>query len=205
MKCWERLATLLSEIESSVFCRVKFGQAQNCRALSSIVESVWPQTIQSRAYACTVEVLFPHNSFIIWEWKLYTKDYSLISSSRHRLELDTAEKSAVVEFNGLLREIKTYYLQKLTGKQVNINLKIAYQEQSWCLLNVAIKKTLESGSSTYSNNTSMECWVPSRMKSRERLATPSRQHSTMLDMCRAMYSEKSRAFGRGFKYKDFQC
>ena len=40
--------------------------------------------------------------------------------------------------------------------------------------------------------------VPSRVKSRERLATPSRQHSTMLDICRAMYSEKSRAFGRGF-------
>ena len=65
--------------------------------------------------------------------------------------------SAVLGFNRLLREIKTYYLQKLMGKQVNINLKIAFQEQSWCLLNVSIKETLESGSSTYSNNTSMEC------------------------------------------------
>ena len=37
------------------------------------------------------------------------------------------------------------------------------------------------------------------MKSRERLATPSRQHSTMLDIFQAMYSEKSRAFGRGFR------
>ena len=37
------------------------------------------------------------------------------------------------------------------------------------------------------------------MKSLEGLATLSRQHSTMLDICRAMYSEKSRAFGRGFK------
>ena len=37
------------------------------------------------------------------------------------------------------------------------------------------------------------------MKSLERLATLSRQHSTMLDICRAMYSEKSRAFGRGFR------
>ena len=36
------------------------------------------------------------------------------------------------------------------------------------------------------------------MKSQERLTGPSRQHSTMLDICRAMYSEKSRAFGRGF-------
>ena len=34
-----------------------------------------------------------------------------------------------------------YYLQKLMGKQVNINLKIAFQEQSWCLLNVSIKET----------------------------------------------------------------
>ena len=66
VKCRERLATLLSEVESSVICRVKFGQAQNCRALLSIVESVWPQTIQSRAYACAVEVLFPDNSLIIW-------------------------------------------------------------------------------------------------------------------------------------------
>ena len=39
------------------------------------------------------------------------------------------------------------------------------------------------------------------MKSRERLATPSRQHSTMLDICRAMYNEKSRAFGRGLIMK----
>ena len=149
MKCRERLATLLSEVESSVICRVKFGQAQNCRALSSIVESVWPQTIQSRAYACAVEVLFPDNSFI-------SCTRTIIREFPH-LELETAEKSAVLGFNRLLREIKTYYLQKLMGKQVNINLKIAFQEQSWCLLNVSIKETLQSGSSTYSNNTSMEC------------------------------------------------
>ena len=62
-----------------------------------------------------------------------------------------------MEFNRLLREIKTYYLQILMGKQVDINLKIAFQEQSWCLLNVSIKETLKSGSSTYSNNTSMDC------------------------------------------------
>ena len=109
------------------------------------------------------------------------------------------EECSSGNINRLLREIKTYFLQKLIGKQVNINLKIAFQEQSWCLLNVSIKETLKSGSSTYSNNTSMECRVPSRVKSRERLATPSRQHSTMLDICRAMYSEKSRAFGRGLR------
>ena len=31
----------------------------------------------------------------------------------------------------------------------------------------------------------------------ERLATPSRQHSSLLDIRRAMYNEMSRAFGRG--------
>ena len=41
------------------------------------------------------------------------------------------------------------------------------------------------------------------MKSRERLATPSRQHSTMLDICRALYSEKSRAIGRGLRNPKF--
>ena len=40
-------------------------------------------------------------------------------------------------FNRLLREIKTYYLQKLMGKQVNINLKITFQDY---VLNVSIKK-----------------------------------------------------------------
>ena len=40
------------------------------------------------------------------------------------------------------------------------------------------------------------------MKSRERLATLSRQHSTMLEICRAMYSEKLRAFGLGLRYID---
>ena len=33
-------------------------------------------------------------------------------------------------------------MQKLMGKQVNINLKIAFQEQSWCLLNVSIKENI---------------------------------------------------------------
>ena len=69
VKCRESLANFLSEVASAIFCRVKFGQAQNCRALSSIVDNVWPQTIQIRA-------LFPHNSLIIREGKLYTKDYS---------------------------------------------------------------------------------------------------------------------------------
>ena len=41
VKCRERLATLLSEVESSVFYRVKFGQAQNCRALSSVRMCSW--------------------------------------------------------------------------------------------------------------------------------------------------------------------
>ena len=41
VKCRERLATLLSEVESSVICRVKFGQAQNCRAFSSVRMLSW--------------------------------------------------------------------------------------------------------------------------------------------------------------------
>ena len=56
-----------------------------------------------------------------------------------------------------LGEMKPYYLQKLMGKQVNINLKIAFQEQSWCMLNFSIKETSKSGSSIYSKNTSIEC------------------------------------------------
>ena len=35
------LATLLSEVESSVIFLVKFGQAQNCRALSSVRMCSW--------------------------------------------------------------------------------------------------------------------------------------------------------------------
>ena len=41
--------------------------------------------------------------------------------------------------------------------------------------------------------------MTSRVKSRERLATRSRQRSALLDIYRALYSEKLRAFGQGFR------
>ena len=40
--CRERLATLSSEVERVLPCRMRFYQSQNCGALSSVVESVWP-------------------------------------------------------------------------------------------------------------------------------------------------------------------
>ena len=58
VKCRERLATLYSEVERVLLCRVKFDQSQifeRCRVLS---RAFGYPTIQSRVHACAVTVVF---------------------------------------------------------------------------------------------------------------------------------------------------
>ena len=102
------------------------------------------------AFACELGLIV----HIFYNDKVEYKDNENKTLAKHS-RLFTVQRSTCI-LNEMSRA-KTYFLQKVMGKQVNMNLKIAFQEQSWCLLNVSIKETLKSGSSTYSNDTSVEC------------------------------------------------
>ena len=66
VKSRERLATLLSEVERAIFYWVKFGQAQSCRALSSVRMCSY----RWKAEVLRIEAMHQWNVEFQVEWKV---------------------------------------------------------------------------------------------------------------------------------------